>query len=96
MRLRFEPFDGRHHNFIPVVDEDTGNVVGHIQSDGVGFGNIGGIRVSLFDDKYSAYLNRYEECSGFVKGVATVLNHMTAVKQPAQTVAPQALDSKVA
>lgn len=82
MRLTFEVFDGRRHNVVEVFDQDTGDVVGHIRTDGTGFGSSGGIEISLFDDKYRGTLSRYEECQGFVKGVSAVLNHMTALKDP--------------
>lgn len=79
MRLKFQAFDGRSWNHIPVVDEDTGNEVGFVHSDGVGPYKVGGIRVSLFGGKYSAYLNRFDECRGFVMGVEAVLDHVVAL-----------------
>jgi uncharacterized protein YraI len=82
MRLTFKRFDGRSWNFERIVDQDTGNSVGYVKSEGVGFAGDGGIDVSLFDGKYARTLNRYEECWGFVKGVEAVLNHMVSV--PAQ------------
>lgn len=78
MRLKFEPFDGRRKNYPNIIDEDTGKVVGHIRSNGVGFTNNGGIDISLFDGKYRAKVNSYPECLGFVRGVQCVLRHMTA------------------
>jgi hypothetical protein len=78
MRLKFDPFDGRSWNFRDIIDEDTGKMVGHIRSNGVGFTNIGGIEISLFDDKYRTTVSTYKECRGFVAGVQSVLNHMTA------------------
>ena len=78
MRLRFDPFDGRSHNVIDVIDEDTGKRVGHIQSNGVGFENTGGIDISLFAGKYQTMVNSYKECLGFVLGVQCVLRHLTA------------------
>ena len=81
MRLKFEPFDGRSHSYRDIVDEETGRTVGHIRTNGVGFGNTGGIEVSLFDGKYRTEVNRFEECWGFVRGVQTVLNHMTRIKE---------------
>jgi hypothetical protein len=76
MHLKFDHFDGRSWNVKDVIDEDTGKQVGHIRSDGVGFGNIGGIEISLFDGKYEATVSSYKECVGFVKGVQAVLNRM--------------------
>jgi hypothetical protein len=78
MHLRFDPFDGRSRNVREIIDEDTGKMVGHIQSRGVGFENNGGIDISLFDDKYRTTVNSYKECRGFMLGVQAVLNHMTA------------------
>jgi hypothetical protein len=80
MRLHFEKFDGRSQNYVDVIDRDSGEKVGHIHSNGVGR-NFGGIQVELFDGRYSARLNRIEECSGFVRGVEVVLNHMLPAKQ---------------
>jgi len=84
MKLTFQVFDGRRFNVVDVYDQDTNEIVGHIRSEGVGFGNYGGIEISLFDGKYRATLNRYEECRGFVRGVESVLNHMTWIKSPQQ------------
>lgn len=77
MRLKFEVFDGRSWNWVPVIDLDTGKEVGHIKSNGTGMYSSGGIEISLFDGKYCATVSRYETAFGFVKGVETVLNHMT-------------------
>jgi hypothetical protein len=73
MNLTFKKFDGRVVDHVDVIDEDTGRKVGYIQSEGVGFEKIGGISISLFGGKYSARVNRYDECKGFVRGVETVL-----------------------
>ena len=82
MRLHFKKFDGRSSNaYSDVIDTDTGERVGHITSNGVGFNNLGGIRVSLFDGKYEQEVNSYQECQGFVAGVQSVLNHMTYIPQ---------------
>jgi hypothetical protein len=79
MHLTFDKFDGRSFNVVPVIDEDTGNKVGNIRSDGVGPYSAGGITVSLFDDKYRLVTGRYDVCLGFVKGVEAVLNRMTSI-----------------
>jgi hypothetical protein len=71
MHLTFEHFDGRSLNFVEVIDAETDKRVGHIQTGAVG------LDVDLFDGKYTASVNRYDQCWGFVKGVETVLNHMT-------------------
>lgn len=89
MRLKFEPFDGRGRNHRDIVDEDTGTVVGYIHSFGVGTYCSGGIEVSLFNNKYAILVSRYEECWGFIKGVETVLRHMTFIE-------PAAASSKAA
>lgn len=82
MRLRFDHFDGRGWHSREVIDEDTGETVGFIQSNGVGFGNSGGIDISLFAGKYRASVNKYDECRGFILGVQSVLNHMVAIPKP--------------
>jgi hypothetical protein len=76
MRLTFKFFDGRQVDWVDVIDEDTGEKVGYIHSQGVGFERYGGITVSLFGGKYSADCKRYEECKGFVTGVETVLRYL--------------------
>jgi hypothetical protein len=79
MRLAFSRFDGRTECWIDVIDKDTGKKIGFIHPYGVGaYG--GGIQVSLLHGKYTAHLNRYEECAGFVKGVEAVLNHMVSMQ----------------
>jgi hypothetical protein len=78
MRLEFERFDGRSRAVKDIIDKDTGKMVGHIQSRGVGFENDGGIDIWLFDGKYQITAHSYPECFGFVQGVQAVLNHMTA------------------
>jgi hypothetical protein len=78
MLLKFDQFDGRSRNVRDIIDEDTGKMVGHIQSRGVGFENNGGIDISLFDDQYRTTVSSIQECRGFVLGVQSVLNHMTA------------------
>jgi hypothetical protein len=86
MRLHFDKFDGRARRYVQVIDQDTGESVGHINSRGVGADRFGGIEVWLFDGNYTANLNRYDECVGFVLGVQAVLNHiLPAKKAPAQT-----------
>ncbi|WP_213775139.1 hypothetical protein [Bradyrhizobium sp. dw_78] len=82
MRLKFDWFDGRGFKYREIIDEDTNEVVGHIYSNGVGFGNTGGIDISLFAGKYRATVNKYGECWGFVLGVQSVLNHLIAVPKP--------------
>jgi hypothetical protein len=79
MRLSFRHFDAHIRDCIEVVDQDNGQAVGSIQTEGVE----GPIRISLFG-KYHASLNRYEQCVGFVKGVEAVLNnHLTEMPQTA-------------
>lgn len=80
MQLTFERFDARRRNFIDIFDEHTGQRVGRIRSNGTGFTNFGGIEISLFDDKYTGSVSTYQECWGFVRGVQSVLRHLTAVK----------------
>ena len=84
MRLKYEPFDGRQTNYLPVIDEDSGQEVGSIRSDGVGFAGGGGIEVSLFGGKYAITVKSSEQCRGFVNGVEAVLNEMTStqIKRP--------------
>jgi hypothetical protein len=80
MNLWFESFDGRGRRKRPIIDKDTGNEVGSIMSLGVGSARNGGIHVSLFDGKYKGRLHTSDQCWGFVRGVETVLNHMTAIE----------------
>jgi len=77
MRLEFEKFDGRQMTYVPVMDHESGQQVGYISAPGAGMYNRRGINVSLFGDKYKVKVNGYDECIGFVKGVETVLNHVT-------------------
>jgi hypothetical protein len=81
MRLKFDPFDGRSYNYRPVVDEDTGIQVGHIQSMGSGAYSSGRIDISLFDSKYRISVTCYEAALGFVLGVEAVLNDKTDLKK---------------
>jgi hypothetical protein len=76
MRLKFEHFDGRRRVWRDIIDEDTGQQVGTIRTEGVGFSGYGGIEISLFGGKYQHTATRYEECWGFVKGVESVLRHV--------------------
>jgi len=57
--------------------------VGYVKSNGVGMYSAGGLEVSLFDDKYRGSFSRFHECVGFVRGVESVLRHLTAA--PEQT-----------
>ena len=81
MQLEFDHFDGRSHTSREVIDRVTGRVVGHIQSNAVGFGNSGGIRVTLFDGKYATELNSRDEVRGFIRGVQAVLNHVVRIEE---------------
>ena len=65
MDLDFNAFDGRSWNIVDVVDKDGGRVVGTIKSKS---SSSSGIEISLFDDKYRAFVGTYEECLGFVRG----------------------------
>jgi len=82
MRLTFPFFDGRSRNYAAVIDEDTGEEVGYIESSGSDPYRSAGMTVSLFDGKYRIDdADRYEECRGFVRGVEAVLNHMVHVRE---------------
>jgi hypothetical protein len=81
MNLQFEKFDGRARRYVDVIDQDTGERVGHIHSRGVGFDRCGGIDVNLFGGKYTIRLSRYDECVGYVCGVNAVLNHVLPVQR---------------
>ena len=76
MRLTFPHFDARQSNCVSVTDQDTGQQIGYISSDGVGFAGFGGIYISLFGDRYRTTVNTYQQCCGVVKGVELVLSHM--------------------
>ena len=77
VRLKFEPFDSRGSNYLPIIDEEKGKKVGTIQSN-----RDGGIYISLFGGKYQTLVNRYDAAQGFVLGVECVLNHMTFPDHP--------------
>ena len=76
MHLTFKKFDGRSPSLVPVIDQETGDQVGRIWSNGVGADRYGGIEISLFEGRYTATVNRQDECWGFIKGVEAVLNHL--------------------
>jgi hypothetical protein len=76
MRLTFKKFDARACKHEPILDRDTGKKVGYIYANGVGPYD-GGIQVSLFDEKYRASFNRFDEVFGFVQVVEAVLNYVT-------------------
>jgi len=77
MRLKFEFFDGRAQNYIPIINEDTGQQVGSISSHGNGRYNLPrSIDISLFGGKYAISVDSYAKCWGFVKGVEAVLSHV--------------------
>jgi len=80
MRLQFEAFDGRRLSWIPVIDADTGQEVGHISPNGTGRDAGGGIDVSLFGGKYRTQVSSRPECEGFILGVQAVLNHLTRLE----------------
>lgn len=85
MRLKFEPFDGRSFNLVPVIDEQTNKRVGTIKSNGTGMYSSGGIDIWLFDGKYKTSVSRYETALGFVLGVEAVLNHLTLCETEEQS-----------
>jgi len=61
-----------------VIDRATGLAVGFIRSE-----THPGMRyVSLFDGKYQGQFASSQECDAFIKGVETVLNHMTSFNLP--------------
>lgn len=84
MRLVFQKFDSRKIDYVPVIDQNTGQCVGDIMPSGTGFERYGGIDIALFDGKYCLTAHTYEECVGFVKGVEAVLNHMVAIERPVE------------
>ena len=73
MKLQFEPFDGRSFNDRDVFDAETNRVVGWIASGR----QSAGIHIHLFDGKYDTTVSTYQECIGYVNGVAAALNRMT-------------------
>jgi len=81
MRLKFKHFSGRRWNTVPVTEESTGQEVGHIRSNGVGFGGGGthaedGIEIYLFGGRYQMTVQTYDQCWGFIRGVEAVLDQM--------------------
>jgi hypothetical protein len=74
MRPTFEGKSGRHqHGHSSVVDQDSGNVIGHVR---VVHGS--GRFISLFDGKYEATLPDEAQCRGFMKGVVAVIHRMSS------------------
>jgi hypothetical protein len=96
MRLTFKHFDGRGPCNIAVIDEDTGNRVGEISCDGVGFAGSGGILISLFGERYSATVHSLHECRGFIRGVETALNAISREIASTQVKRPWVLDLREA
>ena len=74
MRLSFIQPDDFRSNCLLVLDEDTGNVVGTIQSSKTRMDS-SGIDIWLFDGKYQTRVNGYDTAVGFLLGVESVLNH---------------------
>lgn len=74
MRLKFKYPDDFRSNCMLVLDEDTGKVVGTIQSSKRSVDS-SGIDIWLFDGKYQARVNGYDAAVGFLMGVEAVLNH---------------------
>jgi hypothetical protein len=83
MRLKFnkDALDFRRRDSdSEVVDQDSGNEVGFVSASH-GFG----IRMFLFDGKYTGTVHSYEEATGFLKGVEAVLNHMVSPEDHRQS-----------
>lgn len=74
MRLKTKYPEDFRSNCLLVMDEDTGNVVGTIQSSKLGMDS-SGIDIWLFDGKYQTRVSGYDAAVGFLMGVETVLNH---------------------
>lgn len=72
MRLKVKYPDDFRSNCLPVLDEDTGKVVGTIQSSKH---DSSGIDIWLFDGKYQTRVNSSDAAVGFLMGVEAVLNH---------------------
>ena len=76
MRLKFKHPDDFRSNCLLVLDEDTGNVVGTIQSSKPRVDSSGiDIDIWLFDGKYQTRVNGCDAALGFLMGVESVLNH---------------------
>jgi len=69
VRLSFGAFDGHSHFYVAVIDQETGQPVGNITSQGE-------IVVSLFADQYRRKVASRDEATGFVAGIEYVLNAM--------------------
>jgi hypothetical protein len=74
MRLKTKYPDDFRSNCLLVLDEDTGNVVGTIQSSKPGVDSCS-IDIWLFDGKYQTRVSGYDVAVGFLMGVESVLNH---------------------
>ncbi len=76
MRLKFQYPVGFRSNCLLILDEDTGNEVGTIQSSKPRVDSSGiDIDIWLFDGKYQTRVNSHEAAVGFLMGVESVLNH---------------------
>ena len=74
MRLKVKYPDDFRSNGLLVLDEDTGKVVGTIQSSKHRTDS-SGIDIWLFDGKYQTRVNGSDAAVGFLMGVEAVLNH---------------------
>ena len=73
MRLKFKyPDDFR--SCLLVLDEETGDIVGTIQSSKPGVDS-SSIDIWLCDGKYQTRVDSYDVAVGFLMGVESVLNH---------------------
>ena len=63
-----------------VIYKETGQKIGWVKANGVGFAGTGGIEISLFGGKYSLTANKMDECWGCMKGVEAVLSHMLSTR----------------
>ena len=79
MRLTYKTFNGQRRRSAEVIDQDTGKIVGQVNSAGVRRGYpLGGMTVSLFNGRYQSRFDNSHECWGFIKGVECALNHMNS------------------
>ncbi len=82
MRLKIDkPLDGRKRGFAGVIDLDTGQEIGYVETnkaDAFDPNPLPLFDVRLFGSKYNGRFETPEGCEGFVAGVAAVFSHATS------------------
>ena len=74
MHFKFDGLNGRHQYGCSDITDEAEQKVGYTK---ISYGN--GRFITMFDGKYEATLDNEDQCRGFMRGVAAVLNRMTSV-----------------